>query len=148
MKKLALILSVAAAGSTMFASDASAQRIVVEAPGARLGLGDRGGDRRVGYDLDRLNREVRQLRVEIRRYEGGRRAVYRFERVQRAAERLSYEYDRRMSSPWQTRRRIEQVRAEISDIREDLRNRAERRGYGEDDRPRDRSYEGDRPRYR
>jgi hypothetical protein len=148
MKKLALILTVAAAGLTIFASDVSAQRIVVETPGGRLGIGDRGGDRRVGYDLDRLNREVRQLRYEIRRSDGGRRAWYRFERVQRATERLTYEYDRRAASPWQIRRRIEQVRAEIYDIREDLRNRAGRRGYDEDYRGRDRAYEGERTRWR
>ena len=146
MKKLALYLTVAAAGLTMFASDASAQRIVVETPGARLGIGP-GGDRRIGYDLDRLNREVRQLRVEIRRHGGGRRAWYRFERVQRSAERLNYEYDRRMSSPWQVRRRIEQVRAEIYNIREDLRERGDRPRYYEDEGPRGR-YEGERTRWR
>ena len=135
MKKLALFLTVAATGLTMFAADASAQRIVVETPGARLGIGDRGGDRRVGYDLERLNREVRELRFEIRRY-GGRRAGYRYERVQRAAERLNYEYDRRAASPWKIRRRIEQVRAEIYAIREDLRDRGDRSRYSDDDRPR------------
>ena len=128
MKKLALILTVAAAGLTTFAADASAQRIVVETPGARLGLGDRGGDRRVGYDLDRLNRELRQLQFEIRAYRGeGRRIRWRFDRVQRAADRLNYEYQRRISSPWQIRRRIEQVRAEIHDIRGDMRDRRDRR---------------------
>ena len=138
MKKLTLFLTVAAASLTMFAADASAQRIVVETPGtrARLGLGHP-GDRRVGYDLDRLNREVRQLRNELRAYRGGRRMWFRYERVQRSAERLNYEYDRRMSSPWQVRRRIEQVRAEIYDIREDLRDRADRpRYYENDERPR------------
>ena len=135
MKKLALILTVAAAGLTIFASDVSAQRIVVETPGGRLGVGDGRGDRRVGYDLDRLNREVRQLRFEIRRASGGRRAWGRFERVQRASERLNYEYERRVSSPWQIRRRIEQVRAEIYEIRADMRDRGDRRGY-DDERPR------------
>ena len=134
MKKLALILSVAAAGLTMFASDASAQRIVVETPGARLGIGDR-GDRRVAYDLDRLNREVRQLRFEVRAYRGeGRRIRWRYDRVQRETDRLNYEYDRRVSPPWQIRRRIEQVRAEVYDIRADMRDRRDRRGY--DDGPR------------
>jgi hypothetical protein len=147
MKKLALFLTVAAAGLTMFASDASAQRIVVETPGARLGLGP-GGDRRIAYDLDRLNREVRQLRFEIRRYAGGRRMWYRFERVQRSAERLNYEYSRRIASPWQIRRRIESVRAEIYDIREDLRDRGDRPRYYEDERSRDRYYETEGPRWR
>ena len=136
MKKLTLFLTVAAASLTMFAADASAQRIVVETPGtrARLGLGHP-ADRRVGYDLDRLNREVRQLRNEVRGHRGGRRMWFRYERVQRAAERLNYEYDRRMSSPGQVRRRIDQVRAEIYDIRQDLRDRGGRRGF-EDERPR------------
>ena len=135
MKKLTLFLTVAAAGLTMFAADASAQRIVVETPGPRLSVG-RPGDRRVGYDLDRLNREVRQLRNEVRAYRGGRRMWFRYERVQRSAERLNYEYDRRISSPWQVRRRIEQVRAEIYAIREDLRDRGGRPRFEEDERPR------------
>ena len=136
MKKLTSFLTVAAASLTMFVADASAQRIVVETPGtrARLGLGHP-GDRRVGYDLDRLNREVRQLRNEVRGHRGGRRMWLRYERVQRAAERLNYEYDRRMSSPGQVRRRIDQVRAEIYDIRQDLRDRGGRRGF-DDNRPR------------
>ena len=129
MKKLGLVLTVAAAGLTMFAADVSAQRIVVETPGARLGIA-RPGDSRVGYDLQRLNREVRQLRFDIRR-SGGRRAWYRYERVQRAAERLNYEYNRRLSSRWQIRRRIDQVRAEIYDIRGDLRRRGDRRHNGD-----------------
>ena len=136
MKKLALILTVAAAGLTMFASDASAQRIVVETPGVALGLRDRGGDRRIGYDLARLNREVRQLRHELRSYRGGRRMWHRYERVQRASERLNYEYDRRAASPWQIRRRIEQVRGEIYDIRGDLRDRGGRPPRYRDDGPR------------
>ena len=137
MKKLALILTVAAAGLTTFASDASAQRIVVETPGVALGLRERGGDRRVGYDLERLNHEVRQLRNELRSHRGGRRMWHRYERVQRASERLNYEYDRRVSSPWQIRRRIDQVRAEIYDIREDLRDRGDRPPrWRDDERPR------------
>ena len=137
MKKLALILTVAAAGLTMFASDASAQRIVLDTPAVRLGFHDRGGDRRIGYDLERLNREVRQLRYELRAYRGGRRMWYRYERVERASERLNYQYDRRVSSPWQIRRRIDQVRAEIYDIREDLRDRGDRPPrYRDDEDPR------------
>ena len=107
----------------MFASDASAQRIVVETPGTRVAPSYR-GDRRVGYELDRLNRDVRQTRHEMRTFRGeGRRIHYRFERVQRATERLNYEYERRLSSSWQIRRRIVQVRVELDDIRGDLRVR-------------------------
>ena len=128
MKKLALFFTVAAAGLTMFASDASAQRIVVETPGGRIVAGGRGGDRRVGYELDRLNREVRQVRFEIRGFRGeGRRIRWRFDRVQRATDRLNYEYERRIASPGQIRRRIEQVRGELYQIRQDLRLREERR---------------------
>lgn len=127
MKKLSLILTAAAAGLSMFASDAVAQRIVVDTPGARIGIRDR-GDRRVGYELDRLNREVRQTRFEIRAFRGeGRRIRFRFERVERAADRLNYEYDRRLAPPWQIRRRVEQLRAELYDIRRDLRERGEPR---------------------
>ena len=128
MKKLSLFLTVAAAGLTMFATDASAQRVVVETPGGRIVAGGRGGDRRVGYDLDRLNRDVRQVRFEIRAYRGeGRRIRWRFDRVLRATDRLNYEYERRISSPWQIRRRIDQVRAELYEIRQDLRVRGDRR---------------------
>ena len=140
MKKLPLFLTVAAAGLAMFASDASAQRIVVETPGGRVIAGGRGGDRRVGYDLDRLNREIRQVRFEVRAVRGeGRRIRFRLERIERAASRLNYEYGRGIASPWQIRRRIEQVRAELYDLRRDLRVRGDRRydrGRRYDDGPR------------
>lgn len=136
MKKLTLFLTIAAAGLTMFAANASAQRIIVDTPVARFGVAH-SGDRRVGYALERLNREVRQLRSEIRAYRGGRRMWFRFERVQRETERLNYEFDRRIASPWHIRRRIDRVRAEIYDLREDLRDR---RGWS-------REYDEDRPRW-
>ena len=138
MKKLALSLTIIAAGLSMFAADASAQRIVVETPGGRVVAGGRGGDRRAGYELDRLNREIQQVRFEIRNYRGRvPRIRNRFDRVLRAADRLNYEYNRRLAPPFQTRRRIEQVRAELYAIREDLRFRGERRDRWEDgDRPR------------
>ena len=134
MNKLTLILTVAAAGLSMLAADASAQRIVVETPGARFGV-RHPGDRRVAYDLERLNREIRQARFEVRAFRGeGRRIRFRLERVERAAGRLNYEYDRRLSSPWQIRRRVDQLRAELEDIRRDLRVRGEPRRF--DDGPR------------
>ena len=128
MKKLALVLTIAAAGLTRFAADASAQRLIVETPGARLGLGGR-GDRRVGYELAQLNREVRQVRFEIRAFRGeGRRIWHRFARIEREADRLNYEYNRRLRSPRDLRRRIERMRAELDDIRRDLRWGRGRRG--------------------
>jgi len=124
MKKLALLLTVTAAGLSMFAADASAQRIVVETPASRLAVRDRDG--RVGYELERLNREIRQARYEVRTFRGeGRRIRFRLERVERAASRLNYEHQRRLSSSSQLRRRIDQVRAELNDIRRDLRVRGE-----------------------
>lgn len=129
MKKLALFLTVAAAGLTMFAAHASAQRLVVDTPGARVALGGR-GDRRVGYELQQMNREVRQVGFEIRAFRGeGRRIRYRFDRASRAADRVNYEYNRRLRSPWEIRRRIDQVRAELNDIRRDMRFRGDRRGW-------------------
>ena len=140
MKKLAVILSIAAAGVSLFAADASAQRIIVETPGRLVASHSGGG--RAAYDLDRLNREVRQVRYEIRAYRGeGRRIWARYGQVQRAADRLNYEFDRRLSPPWQIRRRIEQVRAEIYAIREDLRYRGDRWDRG------DRFDRGDRGRW-
>ena len=137
MKKLALSLAIVAAGLSMFAADASAQRIVVETPGVGLLPGSGRGDRRAGYELDRLNREIQQVRFEIRAYRGeGRRIRYRFDRVLRGAERVNYEYSRRLAPPYETRRRIEQLRAELYAIREDLRFRGDRRDRWDDDRPR------------
>ncbi|CAA9235295.1 MAG: hypothetical protein AVDCRST_MAG42-1791 [uncultured Chthoniobacterales bacterium] len=137
MKKLALSLTIIAAGLSMFAADASAQRIVVETPGVRLVPGSGRGDRRAGYELDRLNREIQQVRFELRTFRGGvPRVRARFDRVLRAADRLNYEYNRRVVPPYETRRRIEQVRAELYAIREDLRSRGDRRDRWDDDRPR------------
>ena len=119
MKKLTLALTIAAAALSIFAADASAQRLIVETPGPRVGFR---GDRRVGYELAQMNREVRQVRFELRAFRGeGRRVRIRFARAERAADRLNYEYDRRLRSPWELRRRAEQVRAELHDIRRDLR---------------------------
>ena len=135
MKKLALSLTIIAAGLSMFAADASAQRIVVDTPGGRIVAGGRGGDRRVGYELDRLNREIQQVRYEIRGFRGGgRRIHYRFDRVLRAADRVNYDYSRRLAPPYEIRRRIEQLRAELYAIREDLRFRGDR--WDRDERPR------------
>ena len=129
MKKLSLALTIAAAGISMFAADASAQRLIVERPGARFAAYNR-GDRRVGYELQQLNREVRQVRFEIRAFRGeGRRIRYRFDRAERAAHRLNYEYNRRLRSPWEIRRRVHQVRDELQDIRRDMRFRGGRRGW-------------------
>lgn len=137
MKKLALSLTIIAAGLSMFAADASAQRIVVDTPGGRIVAGGRGGDRRVGYELDRLNRDIQQVRYEIRAFRGeGRRIRFRFDRVLRAADRVNYDYNRRLAPPYEIRRRIEQLRAELYAIREDLRFRGDRRDRWDDDRPR------------
>ena len=124
MKKLALSFTIIAAGLSMFAADTSAQRIFVDTPAGRVVAGGR-GDRRVGYELDRLNREIRQVRYEIRAARGeGRRIRYRFDRVERAADRLNYEYRRGLARPFEVRRRIDRVRAELYDIRRDLRRRS------------------------
>ena len=137
MKKLGLSLTIIAAGLSMVAADATAQRIVVETPGGRVIAGGRGGDRRVGYEIDRLNRDIQQVRAEIRVYGGeGRRIRYRFDRVLRGADRVNYEYSRRLVPPFEIRRRVEQLRGELYAIREDLRFRGDRRDRWDDDRPR------------
>ena len=137
MKKLALALTIVAAGLSMFAADASAQRIVVETPGGRVVAGGAGGGRRAGYELDRLNRELQQVRFELRTYRGRvPRIRYRFDRVLRAADRVNYQYNRRLVPAFEIRRRVEQLRAELYAIREDLRFRGDRRDRWNDDRPR------------
>ena len=82
------------------------------------------GNRRAAYDLDRLTREVRAVRVEIgdsRRV--GRRVRDRFRRVLRATDYLNDQFRRGELRGWEVRRRADEIRAELERIRFELRSR-------------------------
>ena len=144
MKKLILTLSIVAIGFTGLAATASAQRYQEEAviegrfegPRISIGRGDdprwqRGGRGRaaVASDLNRLNREVRIVREEIREAGGGgRRVRAMFHDVYRGTERLNAQFDRGTRSPWEIRHRIEELRDLLDEVRRELRYRGVRRG--------------------
>ncbi|HEX8618665.1 MAG TPA: hypothetical protein VF911_13865 [Thermoanaerobaculia bacterium] len=132
MKKLILPLTIALLGFAGFANTASAQRYDerdVEAnydgPRVSIDLGrgrDRGG--RAAYDLDRLNREVRIMREEIRAAGGGgRRVRAMYSQVLRSTDRLNFEYRRGVIRGWEVRRRADDIRGRLSVIRRELRYR-------------------------
>jgi hypothetical protein len=132
MKKLAISLSVVALSLGASINDASAQRyrsdratITVPVPGVVY----RGGrDTRVAADLDRLNREVRQVRLEIRAAGGGgRRIRAQFDRVVRATDQLSYGFRRGVYGPREVRSRAQQIRAELYQVQREIRFRGDRR---------------------
>jgi hypothetical protein len=144
MKKLILSLSIAAVGVTGLPSTASAQRyderplIEARVDGPRISIGrgddDRGGGwgrgrAAVAHDLNRLNREVRQVSHEIRAAGGGGpRVRVMFRDVVRRTERLNDRFERRAGNPWEIRRRAEELRDQLQEIRRELRYRGIRRG--------------------
>lgn len=122
MKRIALFLTIASAGMSLLASDASAQRFI-ERPGAHIGV-RRAGDWRTANQLEALSREVRLARLEIRAFRGeGRRLGLRLERVARLTVRLNHQYRRTRGSTLAIRRQAVRLRAEVADIRRDLRVR-------------------------
>ncbi len=147
MKNLILSVSIAAVAFTGLASNVSAQRYddryndryddpVIEAriDGPRISIGrgdDRGWGRgrgAIAQDLNRLNREVRFMRDEIRAAGGGPRIWAMFRDVARSTERLNAHFERRSRAPWEIRRRAEELRAQLNVIRRELRYRGIRRG--------------------
>ena len=140
MKKLILPLLLMLLGFTGFASSASAQRyeertdertVETRYDGPRITISrDRDGDRggRGAYELERLNREVRQVRDEMRQSAGGGRHVRaRFYRVMRATDRLNYQF-RRGARSWEIRRGADAIRDELQQLRRELHFRGPRRG--------------------
>jgi Ni/Co efflux regulator RcnB len=143
MKKLILPLTLALLGFAGFANTASAQRYperevegAYDGPRVSVDLDrgrdwdrdrdrDRGG--RSAYDLDRLNREVRIMREEIRAAGGGgRRVRAMYSQVLRSTDRLNFEYRRGAIRGWEVRRRGDEIRSRLSVIRRELRFRGVR----------------------
>ena len=131
MKKLTLALALAISACAGFAPNATAQRydprIDIRAnidPERGFDRNFRGGDweGRTRRDLDRLNYEVRQLRVEIGGFRHPRIRA-RYQRVRSATDRLNYAFDRRIMRGWEIRQRADEIRAEIHAIRRELRFR-------------------------
>ena len=121
MKKIPLFFAVAAAGVSLFAADATAQRTFIERPGASIGV-RHAGDWRAANSLRRLNDELRQAQYEVRAFRGeGRRIRYSLARVARATDGLNYQYHRRRARALIIHRRAEQLRAEVRAIRSALR---------------------------
>jgi hypothetical protein len=130
MKKLTIALSLALLASAGFATNVTAQRYdpridVARSANPDYDRGFRGGDweGRTRRDLDRLNYEVRQVRLEIGNTRDGR-IRERFHRVRRAADRLNYAFERRMVRGWEVRREADEIRAELNWIRRELRMRS------------------------
>ena len=121
VKRFTLFLSIAAMGASLIASEAHAQRIFVERPGASVGI-RYAGDSRAANSLRHLNDELRQAQFEVRRFRGeGRRIRYSLGRIAGATDRLNFQYNKRRVRPWVIHRRAEQLRAEVRAIRRDLR---------------------------
>ena len=137
MKKLILPLTIALLGFAGFANTASAQRYdereaeaTYDGPRVSIDLGrgrDRGRGERTAYDLDRLNREVRITREEIRDAGGGgRRVRAMYSQVLRSTDRLNFEYRRGTMRGWEVRRRADEIRSRLAVIRRELRFRVYR----------------------
>ena len=127
MKKLILPISLILLGLAAAPLDASAQRY--EAPSARVAVnvGPAWGGRvygTVSAEMDRLNRELRIVRAEIRNAgRRGRLVRGQFEQVARSTDRLNAQFARRSANPYEIRRRASALRHELDQIRRDLRVR-------------------------
>ncbi len=79
-------------------------------------------DRRLGFDVDQVNRELRQVREEIRNSSigGGRHVRASFHEVMIQTDRMNAEY-RRGRGGWGLRRRLDEIRARLSAVRRELR---------------------------
>jgi len=142
MKKLILSFSLMLLGFTGISINASAQGYDPRVDVSRLAVdesrtyrGDRDWDRdndrrnsRVAYDLDRLNREVRQVRAVINSRGVGPRLRERFRGVLRATDYLNAQFRRGNMRGWEIRRRGDAIRADLDRIRQEL--RARRIGVG------------------
>ena len=122
-----------------FALNASAQRDEARIDSARAAIDETReyrGDRdfrqdrefqksniRAGYEIDRLNSDVRQLRYEIRGTRTGPGIRERVERLNRDTDRLTALYRQNRLRSWEAYRRAEDLRGEVKRIRWILRGR-------------------------
>jgi hypothetical protein len=148
MKTLTLTLAAALLGSAALAPNASAQwprqggrtEVVIER-GERIDRDyyndrdreydrrDRDGwrgrrDARVGFEIERLYRDVLDTRNEILASGGGRRIRAQFHRVIRPTEILRQRYRRGAISGWEARRMVEELRSDLWQVRRELRVRS------------------------
>jgi hypothetical protein len=85
---------------------------------------DTQSDRRAAHELDRLNRDVRAVRVAIRNSRHvGSRTRDRFRRVVRATDFLNQQFRRGNIRGWEVRRRADEIRRDLDRIRWELRRR-------------------------
>ncbi|MDQ6859884.1 MAG: hypothetical protein M3032_01825 [Verrucomicrobiota bacterium] len=90
------------------------------------------GENRGRIELDRLNGDIARLRRELGNTPDGRiRSRYRELRQQ--AERLNFDFNRGRIRSWEVRRRADEIRSQLYDLR-----RAANSRYGDRDRDRDR----------
>lgn len=140
MKKLILPLSLVLLGFTTIATTASAQRYDAEVryEGEQRFEGEeryegrrgraqivvqRGRDGRLGYDLERLNRQLRIVRGDLRAYGAGRRIRAEYYQIARETERLNYQFRRAPRRGWEMRRRVEQLRSDLFRLQQEVRSR-------------------------
>ncbi|MDQ2919522.1 MAG: hypothetical protein M3R10_06560 [Verrucomicrobiota bacterium] len=136
MKKIILLNSLAIFA---FVFSASAQRDEARVDSARAAIDEtrqyRGdsefradrdfqrGRVRADYAINRLNRDVRDLRYELRNARTGQRIRDRFERLKGDTDRLTALYRRNRLRSWEVIRRAEDLRADAGRIRAMLRGR-------------------------
>jgi hypothetical protein len=121
---MTITLAIALLGTGALAPQASAQwpsagRTEVVVAQSRGG----GRDGRVRQELDRLNRDVRRVREEIRRRGASRRTQRNFNYVARMTVSLNEHYRRGRLSSWEIRHRTQDIRTRLSRIEWELRRR-------------------------
>jgi hypothetical protein len=131
MKTLKLTTSTLLLALTAFAGTASAQNNERRVDAAR-GAAEEGRnyrhesddwnhvERRTAYIIDRLNRDVRELRLEIGNYKG-QYIRDRFHRVVKATEYLNAQFRRGELRGWDARRRADEIEDELERVRREFR---------------------------
>ena len=133
MKRLKLTTSTLLLALTALAGTASAQNTERRVDAARVAAEEgrsyrhdsddwRHGDRRTAYIIDRLNREVREVRLEIGNYRG-RYIRDRFHRVVTATQYLNQQFRRGELRGWEARRRADEIGDELERVRREFRRR-------------------------
>lgn len=89
--------------------------------------GERGGDweRRVREDLNQMNAEIGRTRAEIG-YSRNEWVRGRFHDIRERADRLNAAWSQRRINGWEARRRINDIRVQLSDLRRDMQRRHDR----------------------